>query len=819
MERIVRAADVAARAGIRCTRADVPDALVKAVASHAARRLRSLGFVAVDVDVRLPRPIALELRHRHLVLFARGATGRAVRWIWRLAAANPRGHLLVLFPPAHVPLQVRERAPAYGREAEGITIAEATCSRRSEGAARASAELIAAGELERAEALLSGVEAEAFLRGRDVPESTRLGLAQIRFWQGRFEEAERHVRSGHAASPECVGWCGLIAWARGDRVAMRESIDELASVRSDPNQVAGFWLKGVGLLLAASTGSTAQIVRDADAFLAASRQWPPECIEVGRAMAIEALLEAGKVADARRAADRSGAASPIGRGDRALVDTLLQWLRARCDSAERWPATDRLTAFMRRTGARGLRRWGHGRGGMNMLDGLTALLELVHDADDEHVALKRGCSWVREHAGAEAVGIVTSEGASVVVSDGLARADLEASGVRTMPGVTHERAVAEGPHAVVTAPMRYGGVTIGFAVIKGRSDAATTLAEAGAAFASACAPALRARLDALALSSAGQALAVEILGASPSMAALREAIARSAGTAFSVLIEGESGTGKELVARALHRLSARRDRRLCAINCAALTDDLVEAELFGYVRGAFTGAVGTRTGLFEEAHGGTLFLDEVSELSARGQAKLLRVLQEREIRRLGENAPRPIDVRVIAATNQPLADAVGRGRFREDLLFRLAVVRIRVPTLRDRIEDVPLLAHAFWRKLIGDTGKRVQMGADAVAALCRYQWPGNVRELQNVIAGLVVAAPTRGRIGARHVEEILTQSRVQADAGGQSLDAARQAIERRMVAAALARHGGRRTRAAVELGISRQGLTKAIKRLGLGGVA
>src|SRR4029079_3036196 len=161
------------------------------------------------------------------------------------------------------------------------------------------------------------------------------------------------------------------------------------------------------------------------------------------------------------------------------------------------------------------------------------------------------------------------------------------------------------------------------------------------------------------------------------------------------------------------------------------------------------------------------------------------------------------DVRVIAATNLPLAEAVGRGRFREDLLFRLAVVRIRVPPLRDRIEDVPLLAHAFWRKLTAETDKRVQIAADAVAALCRHVWPGNVRELQNVMAGLIVAAPTRGRIGARHVEEILAESRAQADVGGPSLDAARQAFERRMVAAALARHGGRRTRAAVELGISR----------------
>ena len=223
-----------------------------------------------------------------------------------------------------------------------------------------------------------------------------------------------------------------------------------------------------------------------------------------------------------------------------------------------------------------------------------------------------------------------------------------------------------------------------------------------------------------------------------------------------MLVEGESGTGKELVARALHRLSRRGSRRFCAINCAALTDDLVEAELFGFARGAFTGAIGHRAGLFEEANGGTLFLDEVSELSARAQAKLLRTLQEREIRRLGENASRAIDVRIIAATNRPLSDAAGRGAFREDLMFRLAVVRIRMPPLRDRIEDVPLLAQGFWRQAGTDAGKRAALGPDAVTALCRYPWPGNVRELQNVVSALMVAAPVRGRVGNRHVSQILS---------------------------------------------------------------
>jgi len=351
-------------------------------------------------------------------------------------------------------------------------------------------------------------------------------------------------------------------------------------------------------------------------------------------------------------------------------------------------------------------------------------------------------------------------------------------------------------------------------VARGRPEAAETIGEAAAALAALLGATIRARLDAVALAGSRAAIAPEILGRSPSVAAVREAIARAAGTNFAVLIEGESGTGKELVARALHRLSARRDRRFSAVNCAALTDELIEAELFGHARGAFTGAVGARTGLFEEAHGGTLFLDEVSELSARGQAKLLRVLQEREIRRLGENVVRPVDVRVIAATNLPLGDGVAQGRFREDLLFRLAVVRMRMPALRDRLEDVPLLAQAFWKPLLADSGKRAVLGPDAIAELCRHRWPGNIRELQNVMAALSVAAPPRGIVRARHVSVVLAG--VTASAGPVArLEVALRGFERQVVSAALVRHSGRRTSAARELGLSRQGLTKAIRRLGI----
>ena len=301
-----------------------------------------------------------------------------------------------------------------------------------------------------------------------------------------------------------------------------------------------------------------------------------------------------------------------------------------------------------------------------------------------------------------------------------------------------------------------------------------------------------------------------LLGRSAEMSALRAAIARAADAPYPVLIEGETGTGKELVARALHRLGPRRTQAFCAVNCAALTDELFEAELFGHGRGAFTGAVSDRAGLVEAADRGTLFLDEVGELSARAQAKLLRFVQEGEIRRVGENTVRRVDVRLLAATNRNLAAAAAAGRFREDLLFRIAVVCVPVPPLRERAGDVELLAQHFWAREQGRAGKRAALGAQALAALRRYHWPGNVRELQNVTARMVVAAPRRGSVG---LDALPAAIRDCADAVPQTLADARRAFERRFVRSALARNGGRPGAAAEELGLSRQGLSKLLKRI------
>jgi two-component system response regulator HydG len=314
---------------------------------------------------------------------------------------------------------------------------------------------------------------------------------------------------------------------------------------------------------------------------------------------------------------------------------------------------------------------------------------------------------------------------------------------------------------------------------------------------------------------ATEGLMPDLVGDSAGMQAVRQAVYRAASSPFPVLIEGESGSGKELVARAIHGGSVRRARRFCALNCAALADDLVEAELFGHTRGAFTGAVAERLGLFEDAQGGTLFLDEVAELGTRVQAKLLRTLQEGEVRRLGESTTRRIDARIVAATNRPLAGEVSLGRFRSDLRYRLDVLRIVIPPLRDRLEDLPSLVRHSWALLAERTGSRAVLSPAAFSLLGSYDWPGNVRELQNVLASVMVAAPARGVIGAQVLPAHIT--RAAAIGARSTLAEARRSFEARYVRAAMARAGGRTLVAARELGVSRQGLTKLLIRLDLEG--
>jgi transcriptional regulator with GAF, ATPase, and Fis domain len=296
------------------------------------------------------------------------------------------------------------------------------------------------------------------------------------------------------------------------------------------------------------------------------------------------------------------------------------------------------------------------------------------------------------------------------------------------------------------------------------------------------------------------------------MANVRKAIVRAAAAPFAVLIEGESGVGKELAARAVHHLSARRERRFCDLNCAALPEELLESELFGHARGAFSGAVVDRAGLFEEADGGTLLLDEVADLSARAQAKLLRAIQQQEVRRVGESFSRKIDVRIIAAANRDMRAEAAAGRFRQDLLYRLDVVRIQIPPLRERPADIPLLAEHCWTLATARTGSKARLLPATLAALSRYHWPGNVRELQNVIASLAVAAPPRGWIRPAVLPSVAAAA---THVSSGRLADAREQFERRFVEVALARAGGNRAQAARTLGLSRQGLVKILVRLGI----
>jgi two-component system response regulator HupR/HoxA len=307
----------------------------------------------------------------------------------------------------------------------------------------------------------------------------------------------------------------------------------------------------------------------------------------------------------------------------------------------------------------------------------------------------------------------------------------------------------------------------------------------------------------------------EIVGESEAIAGITTLIAKVAPTSTTVLIEGETGTGKELVARAIHQESPRRDNLFVAVNCAALSEGILESELFGHRRGAFTGAVGDHKGLFEVADGGTLFLDEVSETTLALQAKLLRVLQENEIRPVGETRARAVDVRLIAATNRRLEDEVKAGRFREDLYYRLRVFPIRVPPLRDRREDVPALANHLAARLSAQIGKPVgALTAEAFDLLARCSFPGNVRELANEIERAIIlaepGAPLSEDLLSDHVHESAVDGLPVGALQGRTND-----FEREQILAAISRAGGVKTRAAEELGITYRGLVKKMRRLGL----
>jgi two-component system response regulator PilR (NtrC family) len=297
-------------------------------------------------------------------------------------------------------------------------------------------------------------------------------------------------------------------------------------------------------------------------------------------------------------------------------------------------------------------------------------------------------------------------------------------------------------------------------------------------------------------------------------------VARVADTKTNVLISGESGTGKELVARAIHESSERRERPFVAVNCAAIPENLLESELFGHVKGSFTGAVQNKAGLFEVADGGTLFLDEVGELPAPLQVKLLRSIQEKKIRRVGGTSDRAVDLRILSATNRRLEDEVAAGRFREDLYYRLNVIQIALPSLRERMEDLPLLVHHFVERYAKELGKPVRGFSDsAMERLVAYRFPGNVRELENVVERAV--ALSRGEwIEADALPPTLTDpprpaGRERIAASGVKLEQLLDEFERGLLVEALERAGGVKKRAAHLLGVSFRSLRYRLEKLGL----
>ena len=311
-----------------------------------------------------------------------------------------------------------------------------------------------------------------------------------------------------------------------------------------------------------------------------------------------------------------------------------------------------------------------------------------------------------------------------------------------------------------------------------------------------------------------------LVGKSPAMKRLFQLLETVAGTNSTILITGETGTGKEVVARAIHHNSSRRTARFVALNCSAIPETLLEAEIFGHVRGAFTGAVGNRQGRLEQAHKGTLFLDEVGTMSSALQMKLLRVLQEREFERVGESTTTKVDVRVIAATNSDLMRMVADGQFREDLYYRLNVIPVHIPPLRERRDDIPLLVQHFLDKFSGDGRPAATVSQEAMRRLMSYTWPGNVRQLENAAERAVAFGGARGLVDVDDLPPELAgaepppfSATLSLPEDGVDLVAFVGNVERELIRRSLERTGGNKGQAAKLLNLKRTTLVEKLKRM------
>ncbi len=670
---------------------------------------------------------------------------------------------------------------------------------------------VAEGSLETAESVLRVCRTQE-------PERAGIGLARTLCWQARYEEAAHAVAAAldavdartRAEGLTLLGMSALgqhdlprTAHAAGEALSLAEAHDApavtacaaelLVSVHGrlgDWESVCRYARRG--LIAARAAGSITAILHLRVAVLEAERR----CRRDPDRRRLERLLGLASSAPGLTRARIWGLAACVHPVERSRVEF-----------------EARVRAFVQTSGARALLPEGAEPAGAALARDVEALLAIQERAPSAREGLRQLADWLRARVEARAL-VISDADALALVRSGPVDAIAAARRVLTTRAAQPPWASTDGLEAAVL--VRHADIVRGALACRwplSRHVSAETLPLMSAA-ASIVGPVL----SELAERPATQGPTSDgMIGRSAAIQRLRDLVTRAAPAPFPVIVEGESGVGKELVARAIHQASPRRLRACVAINCAALTDDLLEAELFGHARGAFTGAHVERAGLFEQADGGSLFLDEVSELSPRAQAKLLRVLQDGEVRRIGESHARKVDVRVIAASNRSLNVEVEAGRFRSDLLFRLAVVRISVPPLRERTEDIPILAAHFWQTAASRAASRAVLSTEAIARLSRYQWPGNVRELQNVIAALAVQVP-RGRILSGHVSALLDTpeeegASLQADAA--TLDRARHDFERQFVSRTLARCGGRQTMAARQLGISRQGLAKLLRRLEL----
>jgi DNA-binding NtrC family response regulator/tetratricopeptide (TPR) repeat protein len=702
-------------------------------------------------------------------------------------------------------------------------------------------------------------EAETILRAADLPIAqvrdshegvlVRTALVRCLSWQGRSEEAaalthdergsvterspaadhvlnvseaaEESGRLARVTSARSAEWHAALARVALQRRALDDAAEHvkaaLTAARDDQllgtcaAHTAAVSLHGC---IGDAEAANLHAARGLDAARAAHAPLEATRLRISLVMALD---QAGARSDARRLALR------LLRLRHPKIPALLnaELGMALASALPEIPAArshgEQAAAFARAAGASGLLPVTSGPHGVpRPLSDIIDMLRSTEEYEDEADLLERVGQLLRSRLGALSVAFVPAddpETSLVATGSGRGAGAGRALAAGVLIGPLRTSAGVE-----IAAPIRCGGATVGALGCRwsaagpdnadhARALIATTAVVSGA-FLKAIVDRRRVRPP--------EADCPDLVGVSAAMIDLRRAIARAASAPFPVLIVGESGVGKELVARAIHRGSPRRLRNFAALNCAALTEELVDSELFGHARGAFTGAVAERRGIFEEADGGTLFLDEVSELSPRAQAKLLRVLQDGEVRRVGESFARHIDVRVIAATNRALDAASAERQFRQDLRYRLDVIRIEVPPLRHRIEDIPVLATAFWTRVAPLTGCQATLGPAAVAALVRHDWPGNVRELQNVISSLVVSAPRRGVVPASALSAAIARCATATPLT--TLEDARLAFERHFVAAAVARTGGKTSQAARDLGVTRQGLGKLVKRLGIGGI-